>query len=223
MVIGRLIRNNIVKQINSQCSESGSWGSIMTPKRLNHIGKGEEVPWLSGIAWRHFAFVRHDASGEIGGITLGLNAPWKKSRQYFVHCRSVVDTVVVGTCSLGVDSTMNCLSSCPSGHKEVNYAFFLSDCAFGTGKGSPSLLSCSNIHALLEKVQFCAWKVHICVSCFSRMLDLTKNYFYHRLIWFKKKKLPNQGVILLCKSYIWSLSCTSPCFYLLELSGFLIY
>lgn len=72
MVIGRLIRNNIVKLINSQCSESGSWGSIMTPKRLNHIGKGEEVPWLSGIAWRHFVFVRHNASGEIGGITVSI-------------------------------------------------------------------------------------------------------------------------------------------------------
>lgn len=70
MVIGRLIRNHIVKLINSLSSESGPWGSIMTPKSLNHIGKGEEVPWLSGSAWRHFAFVRHNASGEIGGITV---------------------------------------------------------------------------------------------------------------------------------------------------------
>lgn len=69
MVIGRLIRNHIVKLINSLSSESGPQGSIMTPKSLNHTGKGEEVPWLSGSAWRHFAFVRHNASGEIGGIT----------------------------------------------------------------------------------------------------------------------------------------------------------
>lgn len=70
MVIGRLIRNHIVKLINSLSSESGPWGSIMTPKSLNHIGKGKEVPWLSGSAWRHFAFVRITASGEIGGITV---------------------------------------------------------------------------------------------------------------------------------------------------------
>ena len=70
MVIGRLIRSHIVKLINSLSSESGPWGSIMTPKSLNHIGKGEEVPWLSGSAWRRFAFVRHNASGEIGGITV---------------------------------------------------------------------------------------------------------------------------------------------------------
>lgn len=70
MVIGRLISNHIAKLINSLSSESGPWGSIMTPKSLNHIGKGEEVHWLSGSAWRHFAFVRHNASGEIGGITV---------------------------------------------------------------------------------------------------------------------------------------------------------
>lgn len=70
MVIGRLIRYHIVKVISSLSSESGPWGSIMNPKNLNHIGKEEEVPWLSGSAWRHFAFVRHNASGEIGGITV---------------------------------------------------------------------------------------------------------------------------------------------------------
>lgn len=137
----------------------------MTPKRLNHIGKGEEVPWLSGIAWRHFAFVRHDASGEIGGITLGLNAPWKKSRQYFVHCRSVVDTVVVGTCSLGVDSTMNCLSSCPSGHKEVNYAFFLSD--WDREGESQSLVLLQYPCPAGEGPVLCLESAHLCIMLFA--------------------------------------------------------
>lgn len=59
MVIGRLTRNLVVKLINSQRSESGPWGSIMIPRSPNHTGKGEKVPWLSGSAWRHFAFVRH--------------------------------------------------------------------------------------------------------------------------------------------------------------------
>lgn len=86
MVIGRLIRNNIVKLINSRCSESGPWGSIMTPKRLNHIGKGEEVPWLSGIAWRHFVFVRHNASGEIGGITVSIGTQCTLEKVETVLC-----------------------------------------------------------------------------------------------------------------------------------------
>lgn len=126
--------------------------------------------------------------GKLGASqwTLGLNAPWKKSRQCFVHCRSMVDTVVVGTCSLGLDSTMDCFSSCPSRHREVNCGCFLSDCAFGTGKRTSSLLSCPSIHALLEQFQFYAWKsAHLYIMLLV-MLDLQITF---NTGWYGLKKI----------------------------------
>jgi len=43
----------------------------------------------------------------------------------------MVDTVVVGTCSLGLGSTIYCPCLCPSGHRDVSYGCFLPDCASG--------------------------------------------------------------------------------------------
>lgn len=81
------------------------------------------------------------------------------------HCRSMVDTVVVGTCSPGLGSIISWPALCPSGHREVNYGCFLSDCAFEGREGDfqapvpPGCLCWSSSSSVFGKP-------HICISGF---------------------------------------------------------
>jgi len=73
----------------------------------------------------------------------------------------MVDTVVMGTCSLGLGSNTSCPSLCPH-HREVSYGCFLSVCASGGGKKdflAPVLLGC----LCLSSSRFVFGKLHICI------------------------------------------------------------